>query len=107
MTICYRYWNDEEHTRQVVHKDLNDPDTVWMHTGDEGILDEDGYLRSMFDLFLYFTQAAGRSYLSISVVGRIKDIIIRGGEVCFFFFCKFRESTNHLPFWLEPLSSTN
>jgi hypothetical protein len=26
--------------------DPNDPSTVWMHTGDEGIMDEEGYLKS-------------------------------------------------------------
>jgi len=34
----------------------------WMHTGDEGVMDQEGYLQ---------------------VVGRIKDIIIRGGENLF------------------------
>ncbi|KAJ7039801.1 hypothetical protein C8F04DRAFT_949273 [Mycena alexandri] len=55
------YWGDEEQTRQVMRRDPKDG-TLWMHTGDEGILDDEGYLR---------------------IVSRIKDIIIRGGENLF------------------------
>ncbi|KIJ63176.1 hypothetical protein HYDPIDRAFT_113780 [Hydnomerulius pinastri MD-312] len=56
------YWEDEEQTKQVMRQDPEDESTVWMHTGDEGIMDDEGYLR---------------------IVGRIKDIIIRGGENLF------------------------
>ncbi|KAH9019411.1 acetyl-CoA synthetase-like protein [Lactarius hengduanensis] len=54
------YWGDKEQTDSAMRKDENG--TLWMHTGDEATLDSDGYLR---------------------VVGRIKDIIIRGGENLF------------------------
>ncbi len=47
------YWNNEEASRQAI-----DP-ARWMHTGDLATMDEDGYL---------------------NIVGRIKDMIIRGGE---------------------------
>src|SRR5947209_4316276 len=47
------YWNNEEATRQAID------DARWMHTGDLAIMGDDGY---------------------INIVGRIKDMIIRGGE---------------------------
>ncbi|KAG8962345.1 hypothetical protein FRC03_004322 [Tulasnella sp. 419] len=56
------YWQDPEQTAQVYYADEGDPHTLWMHTGDTAIMDEEGYLR---------------------IVGRIKDIIIRGGENLF------------------------
>lgn len=46
------YYNNPKET----HRSIKDG---WMHSGDIGIMDEDGFLR---------------------IVGRIKDIIIRGGE---------------------------
>ncbi len=47
------YWHNEEATRQAI--DL----ARWMHTGDLATMDQQGY---------------------INIVGRIKDMIIRGGE---------------------------
>jgi long-subunit acyl-CoA synthetase (AMP-forming) len=43
VVLC-RYWNEEIQTRQVMKKD--EEGTLWMSTGDEGIMDEEGYLRS-------------------------------------------------------------
>src|SRR6202048_887573 len=47
------YWNDPERTAEAIDS------SRWMHTGDLATIDEDGYVR---------------------IVGRIKDMIIRGGE---------------------------
>lgn len=49
------YWKNEEKTREVMKYDADG--MRWMHTGDEVIMDEDGYGH---------------------VTGRIKDLIIRG-----------------------------
>lgn len=38
------YWNDEEQSASVMKTDEHG--VLWMHTGDEGIMDEEGYLRS-------------------------------------------------------------
>jgi fatty-acyl-CoA synthase len=47
------YWHDPERTAEAIDSER------WMHTGDLGVVDDRGYLR---------------------VVGRIKDLVIRGGE---------------------------
>ena len=47
------YWDDEKQTRDSIDK------AGWMHTGDLATMDADGY---------------------VNIVGRIKDMIIRGGE---------------------------
>ncbi|KAK4192449.1 putative short-chain-fatty-acid--CoA ligase [Podospora australis] len=60
--IMKGYWGDEERTNQVrvtEKDDENGQETVWMYTGDEAVMDEDGY---------------------VAITGRIKDLIIRGGE---------------------------
>ncbi|KAF7561555.1 hypothetical protein G7046_g2582 [Stylonectria norvegica] len=51
------YWKDEERTREAMVEDHDG--IVWMHTGDEAFIDSEGYGH---------------------ITGRIKDIIIRGGE---------------------------
>ncbi|KAH0378231.1 acyl-CoA synthetase/AMP-acid ligase-like protein II, partial [Aureobasidium melanogenum] len=51
------YWGDEARTKEAIRPD--EGGTLWMHTGDEASMDENGYVR---------------------ITGRIKDLIIRGGE---------------------------
>ncbi|KAF7549751.1 hypothetical protein G7Z17_g6152 [Cylindrodendrum hubeiense] len=52
------YYGDEERTAEARLADPEDG-TVWMYSGDEAEMDEDGY---------------------VQITGRIKDLIIRGGE---------------------------
>lgn len=52
-SVMLKYWNDPENTKKVLD------DARWMHTGDLAVMDNDGY---------------------ITISGRIKDLIIRGGE---------------------------
>jgi fatty-acyl-CoA synthase len=52
-SVMLGYWDDEERTREAIDGD------GWMHTGDLAVMRDDGYC---------------------TVVGRIKDMVIRGGE---------------------------
>lgn len=52
-SVMLGYWNDEQKTKETIDED------GWLHSGDLATMDEDGY---------------------VSIVGRIKDMIIRGGE---------------------------
>jgi fatty-acyl-CoA synthase len=51
--VMLGYWEDEEKTREAI-----DP-AGWMHTGDLATIDDEGYC---------------------NIVGRIKDMVVRGGE---------------------------
>ena len=51
--VMLGYWNDKEKTKEAID------DARWMHTGDLATMDAEGY---------------------INIVGRIKDMVIRGGE---------------------------
>jgi fatty-acyl-CoA synthase len=51
--VMLGYWNDEEKTRAAIDNGR------WMHTGDLAVMDDEGY---------------------VNIVGRIKDMLIRGGE---------------------------
>lgn len=52
-SVMLKYWNDPQATQEAIDE------AGWMHTGDLGIMDQEGY---------------------INISGRIKDVIIRGGE---------------------------
>ncbi|NJN18940.1 MAG: AMP-binding protein [Oscillochloris sp.] len=52
-SVMLGYWNNEEATNTAIDG------AHWMHTGDLAVMDVDGY---------------------VNIVGRIKDMIIRGGE---------------------------
>lgn len=52
-SVMLKYWNDPERTKDALDEGR------WMHTGDLASMDEEGY---------------------ITITGRIKDLIIRGGE---------------------------
>jgi fatty-acyl-CoA synthase len=52
-SVMHGYWGDEEKTREAIDSE------GWMHTGDLATMDAEGY---------------------VNIVGRIKDMVIRGGE---------------------------
>jgi fatty-acyl-CoA synthase len=51
-SVMSGYWDEPEKTAEVLRRG-------WMHTGDLAVMDEEGY---------------------VNIVGRIKDMVIRGGE---------------------------
>ncbi|MEO8449740.1 MAG: AMP-binding protein [Gemmatimonadota bacterium] len=55
-SVMLGYWDDEDATRLAI-----DP-ANWMHTGDLALMRDDGY---------------------VNIIGRIKDLVIRGGENIF------------------------
>lgn len=55
--VMKEYWGNKKKTDEVLIKD--EDGKMWMHTGDEACMDAEGY---------------------VSITGRIKDLIIRGGE---------------------------
>jgi fatty-acyl-CoA synthase len=52
-SVMLGYWDQPEKTAEVIDR------ARWMHTGDLGVMDDEGY---------------------VNITGRIKDMVIRGGE---------------------------
>jgi len=52
-SVMQGYWGDDEQTRETIDSD------GWLHSGDLAIIDAEGYC---------------------NIVGRVKDMLIRGGE---------------------------
>lgn len=52
-SVMLGYWNDAEKTAETIDNQK------WLHSGDIAIMDEEGF---------------------VQITGRIKDVIIRGGE---------------------------
>jgi fatty-acyl-CoA synthase len=52
-SVMLGYWDEPDKTAEAIDA------ARWMHTGDLGVMDEDGY---------------------VNITGRIKDMVIRGGE---------------------------
>ena len=65
----FRYWEDEQQTKTVMHRDVEDDSTLWMYTGDEGIMDEEGYLKSKSNPSI---DRLSTDLIFVTVVGRIK-----------------------------------
>lgn len=46
------YWEDEAHTKAAMKPD--EDGTMWMYTGDEAVMDEEGYVRSEFEFVMAY-----------------------------------------------------
>lgn len=53
-----------------MRRDPEDDSTVWMYTGDEGIMDKEGYLKSKVKFSINKVSALGLTFMT--VVGRRK-----------------------------------
>jgi len=68
--VMLGYWNDPNATREAVDR------ARWMHTGDLAEMREDGY---------------------VNIVGRIKDMVIRGARTST--LARSRSSSTRIPRW--------
>jgi acyl-CoA synthetase (AMP-forming)/AMP-acid ligase II len=65
-----RYWKDKQQTRSAMRRHPGDDENLWMHTGDKGVMDKDGYLKSECHKLGAFNDFCTDS--NWAVVGRIK-----------------------------------